>query len=40
LKISEESDDFKIKTETDNQLNYAINYLTDKMEEKFKELTS
>ena len=24
---NEDSDDFKIKTETDNQLNYAINLL-------------
>ena len=27
LEINEEADDFKIKTETDNQLNYAINLL-------------
>ena len=28
IEIDEESDDFKIKTETDNQLNYAIKLLT------------
>ena len=28
IEISEETDDFKIKTETDNQLNYAIKLLT------------
>ena len=27
IEIDEESDDFKIKTETDNQLNYAIKLL-------------
>ena len=27
IEISEESDDFRIKTKTDNQLNYAIKLL-------------
>ena len=28
IEISEETDNFKIKTESDNQLNYAIKLLT------------
>ena len=28
IEISEETDDFRIKTETDNQLNYAIKLLS------------
>ena len=27
IEIDEENDDFKIKTETDNQLNYAVKLL-------------
>ena len=27
IEVNEESDDFRIKTETDNQLNYAIKLL-------------